>query len=544
MWPPSVGLRRTKAQVAAACCYCRQMRPISPRLLQQLDLETAAIAEVRPSRNLLPPDPDWSVVPDYAVLVAKATRSRLGNGMAVRPVAEISARKSRHGLRPLPFLAVQERVAYSALTRLATAELPPLRRAAEDWLEFSTAPATYGAAIAPPPDLTPTPSRRINIRTLLPWSSPVKYVIKSDVVAFYRHVDHRALADQLIILGADFEVVGHLIDFLGELQGRRIGLPQLHDASDVLSEIYIDSVERNMLRRGHVLWRFNDDFRIACRGYMDALRALEDLDFCMREMGLTVNESKTTTPTFANYYMEVLGLEVAATGEVVARQEVEDAVGDYSDDFTQDAARAAEFMDRLTDRPTGSAEDEIDVREAGPAEARLIRRALAGLARARDDRAIEKVPLVVRYLAELTPSAIRYLVALHKGRVARTKLAGALDKLATRTATNDWQKMWIAHGYVEAGVMDLKRGSESRVDWLKSCAMPWSEPPLRAYSTWALGRIARISLDDVFLAQRSAPECLHLFYAAAARSVGTSTDRLKREKAFAHDLLLKKFAAG
>lgn len=436
-------------------------------------------------------------------------------------------------------MGLAERVTYRALTDLVTRDMPELERDPEHWLQFSRAPAEYGAKIAPQP--TSASAGILDFFTLLPWSSPVKYVVKSDVVAFYRHVDHARLHDELVMLGADYEATQHLIDFLTELQGRPVGLPQLHDSSDILSELYIDAVERNMLRRGYEVWRFNDDFRIACKGYMETLKSLEDLDACLREVGLTLNESKTTTPTFANYFLDVMDLQVSPSGAVVAKQEVEDVVGDYTDDFTQDADAAAVFFDKLTDEPVADQAD-INLKEAGPAEVRLARRALAGLARARDDRALEKIPILVRYLAELTPAAVRYLAVLRAARIARTRLATVLDELAQKTATNDWQKLWIAHGYFATGVLDLKRGREARIDWLRARAKPWSESTLRAYSTWTLALLEEVDLAEVLDVHRNCPESLGLYFADAARAVGTAGDRGRREKAFTHDLFLKKLA--
>src|SRR5690625_540620 len=400
------------------------MRPLSPSAINKLRLRDAAVAEVKAVRNLLPPEPDWSTVRDFAGTIERMARSRLGSGMVVRKPAEVSARKSRHGLRPLPFLGLVERVVYAALTDAVTKEIQLTGRGSEGWLEVSRAPAEYGRELSP--KVEESSRGVVRFGDLPPWNSPVKYVVKSDVVAFYRHVNHKILRNELIIQGSDYELTDHLIEFLGELYGHHVGLPQLHQSSDALSEVYIDAVERNMLRLGYAVWRFNDDFRVAVKGFMEALRALEDLDGSLREIGLTLNEVKTTIPTFATYYLEVMGLEVSATGSVVPRQEVEDVVGDYTDDFTQDADRAARFLDRVTDKPDGSL-GELDVKDFGPSEVRLARRALAGLARARDARGLDKLALLVRYCAELTPAAIKYVLTLRVGRRAsRSKLAEGL----------------------------------------------------------------------------------------------------------------------
>jgi hypothetical protein len=119
-----------------------------------------------------------------------------------------------------------------------------------------------------------------------------------------------------------------------------------------------------------------------------------------------------------------------------------------------------------------------------------------------------------------------------------------MDELTGKTATNDWQKIWLIHGYTQAGILELKRGRNARVQWLSNCRMHWSAAPLRAHAVWALAVAREITIDDVLSDQRSAPESLHVYYADAVRSLGTSADKAKRTKAFTHDALLKGLASG
>src|SRR5439155_666798 len=64
-------------------------------------------------------------------------------------------------------------------------------------------------------------------------------------------------------------------------------------ATDMLSEFVIDIVGRRLLRKGHRVWRFNDDFRIAAQSWGDANRALEQIDSEVRSLGLALNDQKT-----------------------------------------------------------------------------------------------------------------------------------------------------------------------------------------------------------------------------------------------------------
>lgn len=480
------------------------MKPLPHTLLDRLDLKAAAAIEVDGSRSLLPPEPNWKIQ-GYDSLIERSIRSALSQGVTIRPPVQVAVRKSRHGLRPVPIMGILERVTYAALVEAATGSAEVPAAGAKEWLEFTLGPIS---------EAENTSTQKIGSNNLFfPFATNIKYVVKSDVVAFYRHIDHEWLRDQLTLKGGDYQAITYLIDFLGELQERAVGLPQVNRSSDVLANIYIDAVERSMVRRGYPIWRFSDDFRIACTNYTSAMKAIEDLDRSLRRMGLTLNEAKTTTPTYANYYLDSMGLEESGGGVTLKQEEAEDIVGDYTDDFSQDPDSAAAFLNSLTSAPPD--DSQISLQNAGQAEMRMARRALSGLARNRDPRGISAIPDLVRYMAPVTPSAMRYLTRLGRAKKARTKIAEALDELAWRAATNDWQKAWLIHSYNESTVLTLKRSRSARIDWIRSQMHQKSNQMLSAYATWILASAGELTSKDILSRLDDSPAVLGIFYAAA-----------------------------
>ncbi|UTT67297.1 RNA-directed DNA polymerase [Janibacter sp. CX7] len=365
----------------------------------------------------------------------------------------------------------------------------------------------------------------------LPFSTKFKYVVKSDVVAFYRHVDHELLRDQLTLIGGDYEAITYLMQFLGELQGRSTGLPQASTPSDILAEVYISAVERSMIRRGHHVWRFSDDFRIACTSYTHTMDAIDDLDQALRSMGLTLNEFKTTTPSYANYYLDSMDLEESPGGPI-QKEDAEDIVGDYTDDFDQDPDSAAEYLERFSPTPDGDAQ--LSLRDAGAAEVRMARRALSSLAKSKDLRALDSVAEIVRFMAPVTPSAMRYLIQLGQAKRSRTRIAAVLDELAHKAALNDWQKTWIIHAYDATGCLTLKRNRTSRIEWIRHETESRSNAILSAHGVWVLARHHEVDAPQIMNFNNSAPTALSIFYAAAMSHVDDPT---KGAKAFDEPLL-------
>ncbi|EHK0031744.1 RNA-directed DNA polymerase [Vibrio parahaemolyticus] len=71
------------------------------------------------------------------------------------------------------------------------------------------------------------------------------------------------------------------------------GLPQNRDASSFIANVVLDAVDKKMVEKGYDYFRYVDDIRIICNDEMEARRALNDLIFELRKLGLNINSKKT-----------------------------------------------------------------------------------------------------------------------------------------------------------------------------------------------------------------------------------------------------------
>lgn len=218
------------------------MRRLSAELIDQLDLERALTDELDTWRNQIPPEPWTSPVRLKATETVAWVRARLAAGAEGIPSVVVNARKATIGTRPVPVLGIADRVAYRALAKLALGDLALPDRSPDAYKAFIHGPIEYGFRDRQGPVW--------NIHAV-----DVKYVVEADIPAFYQYIDHDFLRHELELHTGRIESIDALVELLAETEGRVFGLPQLRDASDWLSDIYIQAVERELLRRGMAVWR-------------------------------------------------------------------------------------------------------------------------------------------------------------------------------------------------------------------------------------------------------------------------------------------------
>ncbi|MDQ1713332.1 MAG: hypothetical protein QOE45_2782 [Frankiaceae bacterium] len=507
------------------------MRKLSAAGIKKLKLATAIAEEAAAVRNLVPREPGWDRLADRADELSHYIGNRLKAGYTAAPAREVSARKPGHGIRPVPYLGVIERTVYRALVAALLKSQPPLDRSPEAYLTFVGAPIRYAAEFKPNTGTQPYQG----LFNFL--ESPIEYIVKSDITSFYQFVDHAILAEELLVIGGDFELIELLLDLLEETQGRTYGLPQLFDASDALSELYIDRVERDLVRGGLAVWRFNDDFRIACVDYSAALAAIERLDTAARACGLVVSEHKTFTVGFVKYLIATLGQQVMEDGPTISPDEVEDILGDYSDEFGEDDAdEAMSVIERAKAEDVG--ETDIDLRNVRQDDIRLIRRAINGLAQADDVRGLEDMFRLVVFVPSLTPTVMRYITTVAPVAEEGT-LEPLLHGLSQHASLNDWQRLWLVDTAGALGLLEgeLPLAAEMR-GWVQAVRSSTRVDVLRAAATWALAAAGLLDVSEILADADDASSALLTIY---ARALLDARGRLSGDALAQADVMLDAF---
>lgn len=247
---------------------------IEPELLTVEDFSNALRDEKSANRRLVPEDTDMLNLFGRDGAAEWVQRRCMGEFIPV-PGQIVTVRKSAHGVRPVAELSVRDRVLYRALVNRWEDALPEPNRSSEAYDAFLRGPLSQDSAPA--------------------------YVVSSDVTACYEYIDHGLLAREILARTGDTDGVEALTSLLAGLMGRSFGLPQQSGSSDVLADAYLAVVERRLLRQGLLVWRYNDDFRIAVDSWSGALNAVDALERECRASGLALNDLKTVVRKGASY---------------------------------------------------------------------------------------------------------------------------------------------------------------------------------------------------------------------------------------------------
>jgi hypothetical protein len=282
----------------------------------------------------------------------------------------------------------------------------------------------------------------------------------------------------------------------------------LYDASHFLSEVYIDVAERQMLRGGHAIFRFTDDFRIATSSWAEARRSLEALDRSVRELGLILNEAKTYVPTI-HRYEAMLGEGDALWRRVTAQVEADlstfnwysgeistsdDSEDDPSGEFAVSAAlRGLELWAAQIIEPS---QTQSDVEQL-PSR-RLLGLALAPLMRHRSPGGLAYVGRILAYEPDLAPSIGRYLARL----VAEFEddVVVVLDEILVEVQLlSSWQSLWLLEP-----LLRIASFPSSLEHWVQSL-LKSDLGPVRARAALILASSARIRVRELLEIYRSVP---------------------------------------
>lgn len=128
-----------------------------------------------------------------------------------------------------------------------------------------------------------------------------KYVVDMDLEKYFDTVNHSKLIQVLGETVKDGRVISLIHKYLiaGVVVNHRfeeteVGTPQGGPLSPLLSNIYLNELDRELRQRGHRFVRYADDLMIFCKSRKSATRTLKNIQpFIEAKLFLKVNEEKT-----------------------------------------------------------------------------------------------------------------------------------------------------------------------------------------------------------------------------------------------------------
>jgi len=126
------------------------------------------------------------------------------------------------------------------------------------------------------------------------------WVVEADIQSYYDSIDRGRLLDDVAEQVADGKVL-QLVEAMLEQpvmeEASRWtpeeGIPQGSTLGPLLANVYLHTVDEEMVRAGHELTRYADDLVILCRSAQEAVTALAQLREAMIRRGLTLHPEKT-----------------------------------------------------------------------------------------------------------------------------------------------------------------------------------------------------------------------------------------------------------
>lgn len=130
------------------------------------------------------------------------------------------------------------------------------------------------------------------------------YVVETDLTAYFEHINHKLLLRRINDLfkeSVDADILKGSTQLLGRLLQKwyksGFGIPQMNDASSFFGNLYLDELDKWMLRNGYQYLRYVDDMRIFAKDEPSARKALAEIIVELRKMGMYVSSAKTSIKT-------------------------------------------------------------------------------------------------------------------------------------------------------------------------------------------------------------------------------------------------------
>ncbi|PCC43886.1 reverse transcriptase domain-containing protein [Brevibacterium aurantiacum] len=398
------------------------------------------------------------------------------------PMVEVIPMPKRgYGPRPVAVLSASSRVLYeSIIQRLAPGLPEPSRKQGFDLhLEFGVGP----------------------------WDREDARIVDLDVAACYEYIDHRILQSELALQGLDANASEVLSGFLRNIFSREVGIPQALPASHLISDAYLERMERGLQRAGYRVNRFADDFRVIARDLSSAHKAIEIAVEEARSLGLTLADGKTNIRSPQDIRK--------------IKKERDDLLQKYRDEAIDDLG-SINFIqvdyDEFEIQEIDAADEDVDFAAlmrivedwvASDPEQLTLHSSFGSRALRILKRAPDRIP--DQWLIEIVSREPRYLRAVLlyvSERKEQKENWQTLSRLAELPRTSSWGRVWLL-SISSSLPANAPEYQTKFLEWATTCLADKTEI-VRAEAAWTLAGTGNISIGrvaDLFVEASELTQC-------------------------------------
>jgi len=233
------------------------------------------------------------------------TQIETPNQYQVQAPAYIEIPKKGFTLRPVAAPKIDDRILYQAIADL----LAP---------HFQPEPCVYSNVLS-----RDTNSSRMFLPGVDLWlkfqddveifCAKYPYVVETDITAYFEHISHRLLINRIqdLFTGKiEDDLLKDIKVILPRLwrrwnKNKDFGIPQVNDPSSFFANLFLDELDKWMLRNNYVFMRYVDDMRVFAQDEPTARRALADVITELRDLGLYIASGKTSIKKAANVLQDM-----------------------------------------------------------------------------------------------------------------------------------------------------------------------------------------------------------------------------------------------
>lgn len=309
-------------------------------------------------------------------------------------------------------------------------------------------------------------------------SQGARYVLFTDIFNFYDNIDLNLLGSCLRELPLDPQFVELMMLCLRRWStpGGR-GIPQGCTASDILSKLYLNSVDVALRNKGLVYLRYVDDIRVFCVTKHEAKQALADLTIRLAHKGLGLNTEKTDTLP-----VEAARAKIAGVSGLIHSLHKEMRTAQGLDDYATETEIEEEFKKNPSRVPKAIFEtlflERFTTSDAG-FDKTLLRYLLTRLAAVGSTAAVRYCLQMIRDRPEEMDYVLKYLRDV---QLDESDIADITSFMSSDEAIYDYQLYQLVRWFVD---------THRLTDELVSLCRRWAfdrnrEPWLRTYSLLVL----------------------------------------------------------